>query len=123
MNSKSSTVSSVMKLTDQSALFSHLLCLSSALLAVNQRINPQDTSEVPDKGKGLIAIKNIARDTRILSERPIITTPEGQRDDAWLKKHISHQVAALSEQQRESFLSMHNIHPYQDDAEQFLGII
>lgn len=79
--------------------------------------------DVPGKGKGLVAIENIPKGTRILSEQPVITTPERQRDDEWLKTHISQQVDSLSEHQRQSFLSMHNLYPYQNVAEQSLGII
>ncbi|KAF2679583.1 SET domain-containing protein [Lentithecium fluviatile CBS 122367] len=79
--------------------------------------------DVPGKGKGLVAIENIPKGTRILSEQPVITTPERQRDNEWLKTHISQQVDSLSEHQRQSFLSMHNLYPYQNVAEQSLGII
>ncbi|KAF2727774.1 SET domain-containing protein [Polyplosphaeria fusca] len=79
--------------------------------------------DVPGKGKGLVAIEDIPKGTRILSEKPVITTPERQRDDEWLKTHISQQVGSLSEHQRQSFFSMYNLHPYQNVAEQSLGII
>jgi hypothetical protein len=79
--------------------------------------------DVPGKGKGFVAIENIPRGTRILSEPPVITTPELQRDDEWLKSHISQQVASLSEHQRQSFLTLYNLYPYQNIAEQSLGII
>ena len=79
--------------------------------------------DVPGKGKGLVAIENIPKGTRILSEQPVITVPERQKDDEWLKSHISQQVDRLSEQQRQSFFSMHNLYPYQNVAEQSLGII
>ncbi|KAF2108247.1 hypothetical protein BDV96DRAFT_504933 [Lophiotrema nucula] len=79
--------------------------------------------DVPGKGKGLVAIEDIPKGTRVLLEQPVITTPERQRDDEWLKTHISQQVDSLSEHQRQSFLSMHNLYPYQNVAEQSLGII
>jgi hypothetical protein len=80
-------------------------------------------TEVPGKGKGLVAATDIPRGTRILEEPPIITIPDGPRDDDWLKAHISQQVASLNEQERQSLLSMHNIYPYSNIAEQCLGII
>lgn len=79
--------------------------------------------DIPGKGQGLIAIENIPKGTQILSEEPVITVPEGQRDDGWLKTHISRQVDGLSKDQRQSFLSMHNLYPYQNITEQSLGII
>jgi len=79
--------------------------------------------DVPGKGKGLVANDNIPKGTRILLERPVITIPERQQSDEWLKRHISQQVDSLDENQRQSFLSLHNIYPYNELAEQFLGII
>jgi len=76
--------------------------------------------DVPGKGKGLVAIENISTGTRVLSEPPVITTPELQQDEEWVKTHISQQVASLSEHQRQSFLTLYNLHPYQSIAEQFL---
>jgi hypothetical protein len=79
--------------------------------------------DAPGKGKGLVAIERIPRGTRILSEPPVITTPVLQQDDESLKSHISQQVASLSEHQRQSFLTLYNLYPYQSIAEQSLGII
>jgi hypothetical protein len=78
--------------------------------------------DVPGKGKGLVASEDIAEGTRILSEKPVITTPERQYSDEWLKEHISRQVGALNAHDRQSLLSLHNIYPFQEDYEQFLGI-
>ncbi|KAL1592637.1 hypothetical protein SLS60_011053 [Paraconiothyrium brasiliense] len=77
---------------------------------------------VSGKGKGLVAIEDIPKGTRILSEQPLITTPERQRTNEWLKKHISQQVDTLNEHQRQLFLSMHNLYPYQSVADKYLGI-
>jgi hypothetical protein len=79
--------------------------------------------DIKGKGKGLVATKNIAKGTRIISEHPVVTIPEGQRSDEWLKRHICEQVESLDEYERQSFLSLHNIYPYEEDVEQFLGII
>ncbi|KAF4629215.1 hypothetical protein G7Y89_g8932 [Cudoniella acicularis] len=79
--------------------------------------------DVPGKGKGLVAIENISKGTRILSEEPIITVPRNEPVSERLRTSICQQVDALSEHQRRAFLSMHNIHPYGNAAEQYLGII
>jgi hypothetical protein len=79
--------------------------------------------DIPGKGKGLVASEDIAEGTRILSEKPVVTTPDRQYSVEWLKEHISRQVEALNAHDRQSFLSLHNIYPSQEDYEQFLGII
>jgi hypothetical protein len=56
--------------------------------------------DVPGKGKGLVASEKIPKGTRILSEKPVITTPERQRNAEWLKTHIFQQVGSLDEYQR-----------------------
>ncbi|KAG6166334.1 hypothetical protein E4U51_003657 [Claviceps purpurea] len=88
--------------------------------------NPANNSlyalqEVAGKGKGLIAIKTIPKGTQILSEPPLIKLPvavalEHQRSS------ICHQLEALSDDQRDGFLSLSNIHPFNDAEEQYLGI-
>jgi hypothetical protein len=80
-------------------------------------------TEVTSKGKGLVAVADIPKGTRILEEVPTITTPDNQLDNDWLKSHISQQLVSLNEQQRQSLLSMHNIYPCSDVAEQCMGII
>jgi hypothetical protein len=77
--------------------------------------------DVPGRGKGLVAIQRISKGTRILSEEPLITFPEhGLLGE--LLTSICRQVDTLTEHQRQVFLSMYNIHPYGDTAEQYLGI-
>ncbi len=78
--------------------------------------------DVPGKGKGLVAIKKISKGTRILSEKPIITIRGNKLNIEQLQISIYLQVATLSEHQQRAFLSMHNIHPYRDAAERYLGI-
>ena len=75
------------------------------------------------KGKGLVASKKIPKGTRILSEEPIIIMPGNKMNIKQLKISICQQVANLSEYQQRAFESMHNIHPYGDAAEQYLGIV
>ncbi|KAI1144792.1 heterokaryon incompatibility protein-domain-containing protein [Nemania diffusa] len=78
--------------------------------------------DVPGKGKGLVAIEKIPKGTRILSEEPIISIAGNWMNSEQLQISIYQQVASLSEHQQRAFLSMHNIHPYEDAASQYLGI-
>jgi SET domain len=78
--------------------------------------------DVLGKGKGLVAIEKISKGTRILSEEPIIAIPRNGMNSERLQISIYQQVATLSEHQQRAFLSMHNIHPYRDAAERYLGI-
>ena len=78
--------------------------------------------DVPGRGKGLIAVENIPKGTRILSEKPVVTIPEYKHDEKWIKKHIEQQVMSLTEDERQSFLSLCNIYPYQNVLEQYIGI-
>jgi hypothetical protein len=79
--------------------------------------------DVPGKGRGLVATTNIPKGSRILEEAPLITIPSVARGDEWLKAHISQQVEALHEKQRQPFLCMHNLYPYENIAEQSFGIL
>ncbi|KAM0236971.1 hypothetical protein ACHAP5_009211 [Fusarium lateritium] len=78
--------------------------------------------EVPGKGNGVIAAQKIAKGTRILNEKPIITVPEDTSDSPALRAYIRRQVDALTWDQRQAFLSMCNIYPG-DASSQYLGII
>ncbi|KAK8900780.1 hypothetical protein QC760_010544 [Botrytis cinerea] len=78
--------------------------------------------EVPGKGKGLIATRMIPMGTCILSEEPIIRVPEAALDIQSLQTSIHEQVNALTPEQRQDFLSMHNIHA-SDAVPLYLGII
>ncbi|CAJ2502519.1 Uu.00g099130.m01.CDS01 [Anthostomella pinea] len=79
--------------------------------------------DVEGKGKGLVAVKDIPKGTRILSEVPIITTPQDEHNKNRLMAIICEQVSALTEDQRQAFLSMHNIYPYETPPEHYLAII
>ncbi|OBT60796.1 hypothetical protein VE03_09899 [Pseudogymnoascus sp. 23342-1-I1] len=70
--------------------------------------------DVPGKGKGLVATQYIPMGTRILSEKPILRAPEDQPDGQALRASLREQVDALTPDQRQTFLSMHNI--YTDDS-------
>ncbi|KAH6637398.1 hypothetical protein C7974DRAFT_140533 [Boeremia exigua] len=77
--------------------------------------------DVPGRGKGLVVKEKISKGTRILSEEAVVTLSESAGSER-LRISICKQVEALSEMQRRDFLSMHNIHPYRNAAEQYLGI-
>ena len=79
--------------------------------------------DVPGKGKGLVATKMIPKGMRILSETAIVTLSLNDPANKQLRISICKQVDALSEYQRRAFLSMHNIHPHKNAAEQYLGIV
>ncbi|KAH8908313.1 SET domain-containing protein [Coniochaeta sp. PMI_546] len=79
--------------------------------------------EVPGKGTGLVALRTIRKGTRILCEEPAITLPRLEdQGESELLTSISRQVNALTEHQRQIFLSLHNLHPYTNDAERYLGL-
>jgi hypothetical protein len=82
--------------------------------------------EVPGKGKGLIATREISKGTCILSEKSIIRVSKVVLDDDHnrhtLSASIGRQVDALPLDQRRSFLSLRNI--YMDGiASQYLVIV
>ena len=79
--------------------------------------------KVPGKGRSLVATTNIPKGTRILSEKPIITVNSDEPDFKKAQASIFQQVEALPEQQREAFIDMHNMHPFKNAAEQYLGIV
>ncbi|KAF1994263.1 SET domain-containing protein [Amniculicola lignicola CBS 123094] len=78
--------------------------------------------DVPGKGKGLVATKDIPKGTRIISEIPIITSGQDIRDVEQLRVRIYQQVCSLSEDQQREFLSMYNIYPYTNVIDRYQGI-
>ncbi|KAI9648889.1 hypothetical protein NHQ30_001455 [Ciborinia camelliae] len=80
--------------------------------------------DIPGKGKGLVAIQNIVKGTRIISEEPVITTSSlsDEHSIQRMVRSISQKVDALANDQRQRFLSLHNIYPYKNATEQYLGI-
>ena len=62
--------------------------------------------EIPGKGHGLVAATTIIKGTRILSESPLFRVPRG--GNSRTRDSISKKVAALREEQRQAFLSLHN---------------
>ncbi|KAG5991693.1 hypothetical protein E4U52_003428 [Claviceps spartinae] len=71
---------------------------------------------VPGKGKGLVATRKIPKGTRILCEQALFTIPCVTSIEEQ-KRLICQQVEALSNGQRDAFLSMHNVHPYNNREE------
>ncbi|KAF2120400.1 hypothetical protein BDV96DRAFT_683838 [Lophiotrema nucula] len=78
--------------------------------------------DVPGKGKGLIATKDIPKGTRIVSEKPIINSGRHVANMEQLQIRISQQVSSLSQDQQREFLSMDNIYPYTNSLERWRGI-
>ncbi|PSN63744.1 SET domain-containing protein [Corynespora cassiicola Philippines] len=78
--------------------------------------------DVPGKGKGLIATKDIPKGTRIISEIPIITSGQDTPDMEQLGIRIYQQLRSLSEDQRREFLSMSNVYTYTNTIERYRGI-
>ncbi|KAG6293342.1 hypothetical protein E4U09_003021 [Claviceps aff. purpurea] len=65
--------------------------------------------DVPGKGKGLVATRHVPKGTRILCEEPLFTIPNVRNAKEGLRL-IRQQVASLSNDQRQDYLSMRNIH-------------
>jgi hypothetical protein len=84
-----------------------------------------ELKDVPGKGKGLVATINVPQGTRILCEEAVIRIPHNldQLGTKKQQRYVRQQVNELTEQQRLAFLSLHNIHPYKNPAEQYIGII
>ncbi|KAG6020368.1 hypothetical protein E4U19_006416, partial [Claviceps sp. Clav32 group G5] len=76
---------------------------------------------VPGKGKGLVATRDIPEGARILSERPLIQV-SFQTSDEHRKRIISLQVKHLNKEQRDIFLSFPNRFPHSDSATRYSGI-
>ncbi|KAF5673861.1 SET domain-containing protein [Fusarium heterosporum] len=68
--------------------------------------------DIPGKDKGLIAIKNIPKGTRILAETPLFTIPQhyAHRDESG--RRIKAELKKLSKTQQQAFMSLHNSHPH-----------
>lgn len=87
-----------------------------------QRTPSYILQDVPGKGKGLVAVSPIARGTRILCEEPLITSSSRQTDLKQAKAAVCRQIKSLSEDRRQAFLYLQNIHPYKNLDDQYLGI-
>ncbi|KFA80210.1 hypothetical protein S40288_09887 [Stachybotrys chartarum IBT 40288] len=87
-----------------------------------QSMPPYVLQDVPGKGKGLVATRLITRGTRILCEKPIVTSTLSQTNFRIAGTAIHRQVKGLAENQQREFFSLHNIHPYKDVADHCMGI-
>ncbi len=79
--------------------------------------------DILGKGRGLVAAEKILKGTRILGEEPILKFPGDKEFTKKLQKVIRKKVARLSEDKKQEFLSLTNIHSYNNDAERYVGII
>ncbi|KAM5476772.1 hypothetical protein MauCBS54593_000042 [Microsporum audouinii] len=81
-------------------------------------IDPMEESGLPlfaiqtlaGKGRGLVARFNIAKGTRILSEKPLLTTPNLSPVDR-MEEQISTKLKSLCKAEQRQFLSLHNNFP------------
>ena len=73
--------------------------------------------EIPGKGYGMVAATTIIKGTRILSESPLFRVPRSGNFKKNIRKSISKKVAALPEEQRQAFLTLHNSFEDQDGPE------
>jgi hypothetical protein len=78
--------------------------------------------DVPGKGKGLIATKDIPKGTRIISEKPLLTSGQHVADMSHLELRIYEQVCTLSTSQQHTFHSLSNIYPHTNPLERWRGI-
>lgn len=78
---------------------------------------------VPGKGLGLVATTKIAGGTRILSEAPLFRVPRSTNSKQQLRESLSNIVAALSDDKRQAFFSLHNSHSLEDEPTRELGIV
>lgn len=89
-----------------------------------------EITEVPFKGKGLVATLFISKGTRILAEAPMLTIksrmakgPNGALYAQFVLDEVTEQVAKLTEEQRTMFEKMNNVHPFENVAEKYVGIV
>jgi hypothetical protein len=66
---------------------------------------------LPGKGQGLIAVQDISRGTRILSEKPLFRIPSFGSGQPAIEKTIERKLNLLSQDDQRTFLSLHNNTP------------
>ena len=86
-----------------------------------QNANMYAIQEIRGKCHGLVAATTITKGTRILSEFPLFRVPRSGMRKKQIRKLIAKEVAALQEQQRQAFFSLHNSFEDEDGPE--LGIV
>ncbi|KAG6236016.1 hypothetical protein E4U25_004187 [Claviceps purpurea] len=79
--------------------------------------------DIPGKGKGLVATRNIPKGTRIISEPALFTIPDYENLSLEEKKRlVCQQFDALSRDEKDVFMSLLNTRPFGDSREQCFGI-
>ena len=81
-----------------------------------------EVRDVPGKGYGLIAINDLDKGTRIISEWPTVELRDHNQDEQFVKTSIAHQLESRTEKERKAFYALSNRFPYQNVEEQALGI-
>ncbi|KAF4970075.1 hypothetical protein FSARC_2821 [Fusarium sarcochroum] len=76
--------------------------------------------DIPRKGRGLVAACKIPKGTRILSESPLFQLSHQATSMQSFLLSVAAKVAALSDNERQAFFSIHNSHP---DLSEEVGII
>lgn len=70
---------------------------------------PFEVIDIPDKGRGLVANRDIAVGSLILCEHPLVTLFEQSIDHAELERRITEQLVSLSTQSRNHYMTLCNI--------------
>ncbi len=80
--------------------------------------------DMPGKGKGLVAIKDITPGTLIISESPLLTT-EGisSSDPEASEAHLATSFSSLSLKQQDAYMALHNNHSETDPKRPLSGIM
>jgi hypothetical protein len=66
---------------------------------------------IPGKGQGLIAVQDISKGTRILSEKPLFRIPRYGLEQPDIEKVITSKLNLLSQDDQRTFLSLYNNTP------------
>ncbi|KAG6165405.1 hypothetical protein E4U51_004381 [Claviceps purpurea] len=77
--------------------------------------------DIPGRGKGVVAARKIPKGTRIMSEEPLMRLPKNE-NNTMSPLAIRYQLEALSEEQQDAFMSLHNAHSFQHLPEQYVRI-
>jgi hypothetical protein len=76
---------------------------------------------LPGKGQGLIAVRDISKGTRIISEKPLFRIEEFGLGQPALEKAIKRKFSLLSQDDQRAFLSLHKYTP--GDSYPLTGIV
>ncbi|OAF98576.1 SET domain-containing protein [Paraphaeosphaeria sporulosa] len=78
---------------------------------------------IPGKGRGVVALTDITKGTRVMSEKPIITISQNITSIQQLRTCILDQVSSLSKYDRQEFFSMANVYGGINPLETWYGIL